>query len=48
MVIPSGLAGLVAAFYATGAWYSKAGFIGLALGWLITTIVGYFAIRGGK
>ncbi|NQX77784.1 MAG: DUF2306 domain-containing protein [Gilvibacter sp.] len=31
-VIPSGLAGFVAGFYATGTWYSKAGFICLAIG----------------
>jgi len=44
-VIPSGLSGFVVAFYATGAWYSKAGFIGLAIGWLTTTILAYIAIR---
>lgn len=44
-VIPSGLAGLVAGFYASGAWYSKAGFICLALGWLITTWIAFTSIR---
>ncbi|SHH77785.1 DUF2306 domain-containing protein [Winogradskyella jejuensis] len=47
-VIPSGLAGLVVGFYATGAWYSKAGFVGLALGWLLTTTVAYITIRKGN
>ncbi|MDC7997713.1 DUF2306 domain-containing protein [Gilvibacter sediminis] len=44
-VIPSGLAGFVAGFYATGAWYSKAGFICLAIGWIFTTVVAYTSIR---
>lgn len=46
-VLPSGIAGFVVAFYATGAWYSQAGFIGLAAGWLICTIVAYTTIRKG-
>ena len=44
-VIPSGLAGLIVGFYATGTWYSKAGFIALAIGWLLTTIIAYITIR---
>ncbi|AXT19522.1 DUF2306 domain-containing protein [Flavobacteriaceae bacterium AU392] len=47
-VIPSGFAGLMVGFYATGTWYSKAGFIGLALGWLLTTILAYIEVRKGN
>ncbi|MBE15549.1 MAG: hypothetical protein CL867_04815 [Cytophagaceae bacterium] len=47
-VIPSGLTGLIVGFYATGTWYSKAGFICLALGWLITTIIAYSSIKNGN
>ncbi|WP_431158801.1 DUF2306 domain-containing protein [Winogradskyella poriferorum] len=44
-VIPSGIMGLIVAFYATGKWYSKLGFILSALGWLTSTIVAFVQIR---
>lgn len=47
-VIPSGLTGLIVGFYATGAWFSKAGFIALAVGWLMCTIIAYTTIRKGE
>ncbi len=47
-VIPSGLTGLIVGFYATGAWFSKAGFIALAIGWLMCTIIAYTTIRKGE
>lgn len=47
-VIPSGIAGFIVGFYATGAWFSKAGFIGLAIGWLLCTMIAYATIRNGK
>lgn len=47
-VLPSGLAGLIVGFYATGAWYSKAGFMSLAIGWLYTTSIAYTSVRRGE
>lgn len=47
-VIPSGIAGFIVGFYATGEWYSKFGFISLAVGWLLCTVVAYLKIRQGN
>lgn len=47
-VIPSGISGLIVGFYATGAWFSKAGFIALAIGWLVCTIIAFITIRKGN
>jgi hypothetical protein len=41
----SGGAGLYLAFYATGGWVAGLGFGGLAVSWLTTTSMAYFAIR---
>lgn len=43
-VFLSGLAGLYIAFYATGGVVAKAGFMGLALVWLFTTLQAYRVI----
>ncbi|MFS4467101.1 DUF2306 domain-containing protein [Maribacter sp. 2210JD10-5] len=41
----SGLCGLFIAFYATGGWVAKTGFIGLALIWLYFTGGAYLAVK---
>ena len=47
-VILSGSAGLYIAFYATGGIVAKAGFIGLAIVWLVTTLQAYRGILKRK
>jgi len=47
-VIPSGITGLIVGFYATGNLMSKLGFIGLAIGWLVCTIIAFLVIKKGK
>lgn len=46
--VPSGLTGLLIAFFATGSWFSKGGFITLAIGWIGCTLIGLFFIRNKK
>lgn len=46
-VLVSGSAGVYIAYYAEGGWVAKAGFLGLAIGWLYTTICAYLVIRKG-
>ena len=47
-VIPTGITGLIVGFHATGTWYSKAGFIGSAIGLLTTTIIAFIKISKGN
>lgn len=47
-VMPTGITGLIVGFHATGTWYSKAGFIGSAVGLLTTTVLAFIKIRKGN
>jgi hypothetical protein len=44
-VLLSGFSGLFIAFYATGGIIASAGFCGLALCWIVTTVIAFLAIR---
>jgi Predicted membrane protein (DUF2306) len=47
-VLLSGMAGGYIAFFATGGWIAQSGFMSLALVWLGSTLVAYFAIKKGQ
>ena len=47
-VLLSGLAGIYVSLYATGGMVSILGFLGLAISWLLTTIMAYTSIRKGN
>jgi len=47
LVILSGIAGIGIAFFGTGGWIAKTGFISLGLIWLYTTIAGLSSVRTG-
>lgn len=46
-VLLSGMAGIYIAYFAEGGWVAKAGFLGLGIGWLYTTICAYTTVKNG-
>ena len=44
----SGVSGIYIGFFATGGWVASAGFIGLGMIWLYTTVTAFLSIKAGK